>query len=176
MTISMSATVSKFFSENVQFFQVAVIIVIVGLIIYFAKGMHKEGMNNAPIQWGPFTPKPVETVEFVMPGVSGEEQVTPISGTDPASPVDFSGLAETIKAADLLPQVEGENPIDNLNFLTAGFSYGIDSQSGTNKNSSHDLRGDIPIRVDLNFTPFNQSTKTPNPFGRSWEIGAATQV
>lgn len=55
---------------------------------------------------------------------------------------------------------EDEEKVEGTDALIAASSdrfYSIDTKGQTNRNASNDLRGDLPIAYNQNYTPFNQS-------------------
>jgi hypothetical protein len=78
------------------------------------------------------------------------------SGTtldDSYAPVSFTASTGPIDDADLL-RVEGT---DLLSAPLADRFYYTNSIANVNRNASNDLRGDIPIQYNTQYTPFNQS-------------------
>lgn len=55
---------------------------------------------------------------------------------------------------------EDEIQVEGTDALIAASSdrfYSVDTKGQTNRNASNDLRGDLPIAYNANYTPFNQS-------------------
>ena len=71
-------------------------------------------------------------------------------------PVDNSEvLVQNVTQED-----EDEIAVEGTDALIAASSdrfYSVDTKGQTNRNASNDLRGDLPIAYNANYTPFNQS-------------------
>ena len=72
------------------------------------------------------------------------------------APLDNSeALVQNVTQED-----EDEIQVEGTDALIAASSdrfYSIDTKGQTNRNASNDLRGDLPIAYNQNYTPFNQS-------------------
>ena len=110
-----------------------------------------------------------------------DKYVNPVSRDDGVSAVDFSVEPTDIVAADLLPKsgvdtnfsaAPGAPDLSSKNFLVSGFNIGINTQGSCNKNANRQLRSDPVIPVNLNATPFNQSTNVPDFLRKPLEIGS----
>lgn len=69
-------------------------------------------------------------------------------------------LLAGLKKRKLPKDEEEELVVDGTDALIAASSdrfYSIDTKGQTNRNASNDLRGDLPIAYNENYTPFNQS-------------------
>jgi len=72
------------------------------------------------------------------------------------APVDNSEVLEQ----NVTQNDDDELVVEGTDALIAASSdrfYSIDTKGQTNRNASNDLRGDIPIAYNENYTPFNQS-------------------
>jgi hypothetical protein len=85
--------------------------------------------------------------------------------TDEVADQDVNFEAPLDNSDNLLQNIEQENEDDELvvegtDALIAASSdrfYSVDTKGQTNRNASNDLRGDLPIAYNENYTPFNQS-------------------
>ena len=72
------------------------------------------------------------------------------------APLDNSdALVQNVTQED-----EDEIQVEGTDALIAASSdrfYSVDTKGQTNRNASNDLRGDLPIAYNANYTPFNQS-------------------
>ena len=71
--------------------------------------------------------------------------------------------ASNTKWAQVNPAGQGD--VKNQNFLTAGFTQGIDTVGQSLRNASHDLRPEVP-NPRFNVGPWMQSTIEPDPMRR----------
>lgn len=91
--------------------------------------------------------------------------------------IQFATTGQDILPMDLLPKsnIEGEmEPATDLaarNYLVTSANFGIDTQSGTNKNANRDIRSQPYIPVNMNVSPWNVSSYTPNLYERDFNIG-----
>lgn len=172
---------SKFLSENMQIIQVVVVVAVIAIVMYFFSSHIKssaEGMMNT-LEFSP-----VSTVESEQeyhssedPSIQGQ-YVQPVTHDDGISPVTFHGEDSTITPEDLLPvsgesDLEGSPDLLSKNFLTAGFSMGINTQASVNRNGNRQIRSDPIIPQNLNATPFSQSTSAPDMLRKRFDIGGA---
>jgi hypothetical protein len=174
-------TMANFFSDNIQFFQVLAVIVIIGSIIYFVSTYSTESMTQlqfAPLKKGDITPEYNTGVNqesdiegnFVYPVTTDLHEAPFRAGnsTD-ISPID---LLPTSQIASEFSAVPGEMPdLNAKNFLVSGFAQGINTQSNVNRNANYQLRSDPVIPVNLNATPFSQSTWSGDLLRKQFEIG-----
>jgi len=112
---------------------------------------------------------------------SQDKYVNPVSRDDGVSPVEFNVEPTDIVPADLLPKSGVDTnfsaaprapDLSSKNFLVSGFNIGINTQGSCNKNANRQLRSDPVIPVNLNATPFNQSTNVPDFLRKPLEIGS----
>ena len=85
---------------------------------------------------------------------------------------------DRLTAEDLLPsdasskwaQVNpaGQGDVKNVNFLTAGYSIGVNTVAGSMKNPNLQLRPDP--RIEKKNWPIMNSSYTPDPFRRGFEL------
>lgn len=92
-------------------------------------------------------------------------------------------MAETASdPMDLLPHYDEasawaeSNPVTSgtvhdQNFLEAGYHYGVDTQGSSMRIASFDIRSTPPIKKEA-VSIFNNSSYTPDPFRKHFEIGA----
>lgn len=172
---------SQLLKDNMGFIQIAIIIVIIILIIYFGKKMMQEGFLGSSV----FTQMAIAPCDSTMPVMSESQNLQMVKPADEykdtTSPVTFT-VGQELNAQDLLPTSEvasefniglgGNVDLAAKNFLTSGFSIGIDTISGSNKLANYDIRQMPFIPVNLNATPFNQSTAMSNSYlQKKLEIG-----
>lgn len=94
----------------------------------------------------------------------------PVDAADNAAPRNQVANQEvnfkpTLDNSDVLVQnvtqeEDDELVVEGTDALIAASSdrfYSIDTKGQTNRNASNDLRGDLPIAYNANYTPFNQS-------------------
>ena len=162
--------IPKIITDNIQFIQVISIIIIIILVIYSSKSMLE---NFEHLRYSAFTSKPImvstqdDTIEPEMISVKpiGDE------GSQWTSPVDLKH-EDDIMPEDLLPKGESDMPdLSAKNFLTSGFSVGINTNTQSNRNANYQLRSDPYIPQNLGATPFNQSTLAPDVLRKSFDIG-----
>ncbi len=108
-----------------------------------------EGMTNK-IRYEPFAN--VEGVSDSVHGAAPFKDNTPVMEGN-YSTVNYTGLAEA-EPGEVL-QIEGTDLltaplVDNMLYTN--------SIANTNRNASQDLRGDIPLQYNENYTPFYAST------------------
>ena len=90
------------------------------------------------------------------------------------------GPSDIVRAEELLPQPglwadsnpEVNNPLNNMNFLDAGYHIGTTTTSQSNKNPNLQLRSD-PVIPKVNVGPWNQSTIERDSNRRAFEIGSS---
>lgn len=117
-----------------------------------------------------------------------EMESMPMSGQDTypdnadfmGTTINFETNSGDLLPTDLLPKsqvtsefdVSAPNTTDlsARNFLVAGSAFGIDTKGSTLKNPSYDIRGDIPIPVNMNVSPWNVSSYGPDPYARQMTI------
>lgn len=95
------------------------------------------------------------------------------------SEIQFPTTGQDILPMDLLPKstVAGEfdeQPTADLaarNYLVTSANFGINTQSGTNKNANRQLRSQPFIPTNLNVSPWNVSSYTPNLYEKNFNIG-----
>ena len=67
-----------------------------------------------------------------------------------------------------------EEPATDLaarNYLVTSANFGINTQSGTNKNANRQVRSDPFIPTNMNVSPWNVSSLTPNLYQKDFNIG-----
>lgn len=98
------------------------------------------------------------------------EPNNPVDAADRAAPRNQVANQEvnfkpTLDNSDVLvknvtQEEDDELVVEGTDALIAASSdrfYSIDTKGQTNRNASNDLRGDLPIAYNANYTPFNQS-------------------
>lgn len=118
---------------------------------------------------------------------SPTQEVNPILAQDLSSnkpefmgsEIQFPTTGQDILPMDLLPKstVAGEfdeQPTADLaarNYLVTTANFGIDTVSGSNKNANRDLRSQPYIPTNMNVSPWNVSSYTPDLYAREFNIG-----
>jgi hypothetical protein len=98
------------------------------------------------------------------------EPNNPVDAADSAAPKNqvanqVVNFKPTLDNSDVLvknvtQEEDDELVVEGTDALIAASSdrfYSIDTKGQTNRNASNDLRGDLPIAYNANYTPFNQS-------------------
>ena len=167
-------------------YQITILLfVTIGIVIihHMMKYRQQEHMEN--VMYSDISEK---EDNILQRSASKTMDVNPILGqskypTEPefsGSAIDYSKTEGDLLPIDLLPKsmmVSGEstNPVDLTakNFLIASTTgaFGIDTVGSSNKNASLDIRGGIPIKANLNTSPWNVSSFTGNPYERVMTIG-----
>jgi hypothetical protein len=176
-------TFENIITKNMGFIQIAVVIIIVILIIYFSKRMSESMTNQNWLKSSPFTSTPVPIItsecNTATPANMLHVEAAPEHDSD-ISPVHFSVSSEQLMASDLLPKSSvasefsgGFNGVDlsASNFLTSGFSAGINTQGNSNKNPNFSIRSDPYIPTNQNLGPWQMSTILPDNNRKTFEIG-----
>jgi hypothetical protein len=96
------------------------------------------------------------------------------------SEIQFPTTGQDILPMDLLPKsaVAGEfseeEPATDLaarNYLVTSANFGIDTTSSSNKNPNLDIRSQPYIPTNMNVSPWNVSSYTPDLYSREFNIG-----
>lgn len=173
--------------KNSQFLKWAGIIFLVIVAFWAIKKYMAKTETLYDVDFSPVTsgesvfqqPEPEQEHQIVEP-ILGQD----MSNTKPeflGTDITFPTGGQDILPLDLLPksQVAGEfdesmSPTTDLsarNYLVTSNNFGLDTQTGTNKNANRQLRNDPFIPVNQNVSPWNVSSLTPNLYQKEFNIG-----
>jgi hypothetical protein len=129
---------------------------------------HKEHFSNESIRYTEDESFENNVENFASPdGIAGDVKVASPFGTGDSLTNLYAPVPATFKGGVVTEdksKIDDENDvyqIDGTDLLTAPLAdrfYYTNSIANVNRNASSDLRGDIPITYNDNYTPFYQST------------------
>jgi hypothetical protein len=130
----------------------------------------QESGNALPLKISPVQ-EDIST-KFLEPSVS-------IGGISSSPLPVFKQDPGTLNPEELLPKTTDQSKLAftedqtliSDNFLTSGFSIGINTVQSGNKNPNLGLRADPPIPVNMDISPWNVSTFHPDKTRRGLELG-----
>lgn len=179
------ADIGEIVKKNTQFLKWAGIIFLVVVAFYVIKkymASKTETLYDAD-----FSQLQTEGESDNLFQQSPTQDVNPMLGQDLSSnkpefmgsEIQFPTTGQDILPMDLLPKstVAGEydeQPTADLaarNYLVTSANFGINTQSGTNKNANRQLRSQPFIPTNLNVSPWNVSSYTPNLYEKNFNIG-----
>ena len=131
------------------------------------KAAEKKGETGAPLETTKGTDEMNNTFDYTENFENFEGYNPPDIGDKSADTrevanqnVNFN-IDPSLKNINLDPDIDlNELQIDGTDALIAASAdrfYSVDTKGQTNRNASNDLRGDLPIVYNDNYTPFNQS-------------------
>lgn len=160
--------------QNPILFAVVILIIVVIVMVIIKKMTKKEMME--PLEYGVYGEK--ESTKFVDIQKETEDDdqiIEPTTSFFTGSGVDFDVTGEDILPLNLLPVspvsgeavLNGSGSLSDRNFLTSTSGFGIDTIGSSKRLSTYDIRGEPTVTVNLNTSPFYQSTHTGNPYQRN---------
>lgn len=182
--------ISKFIPTGVALL-VAVVLIAIGLSFYYTGGleMFTDGADSSPeasvsgVEADQPRPARPEGSNEVF-AESDEEQKKPCDPNMPVSPEASAAPcfpADQLTAEDLLPKGDdnewarsnpkGNGSLDKMNFLEAGYHYGINTVGQTLRNANLQIRSEVP-NPQVQISPFLQTTIEPDLARRVLEIGS----
>ena len=169
---SIVSNIQDFMQKNSEMFKIAVIILLVGLAVYYI-GYYKENLYMQ--DYHKFDP---ESRDGKLPLGTGEEEV---EGARKKRSLSHGAHAPSetekteVNPEDLLPQTDldgafkDDTDILMGNFVTPGVTYGIDTVGSSLKKANYAIRSMPQIPVNREVSPWNMSSYEPDVYRKPIE-------
>lgn len=171
---SILSSVQGFLEKNSDLFKIAVILIIVGLAVYYVKcNYYKENLYMEDYQ-----KFDAESRDGKL--IAAEEAKQEVKGASHKQDLGYGGYTvddtmTEINPTDLLPQTDLEGVFkedtDILmgNFVTPGVTYGIDTVGSSLKKANYSIRSMPQIPVNRDLSPWNLSSYEPDLYRKPIE-------
>ena len=158
---------------------IVVTLVLLGFIIYVV--VQKSKCAAAPERFKDRAQGAPDAGVAPMPAGSGANLMTLVDKPTPDTVAPACYPRDQLTVEDLLPKdaanskwaqanPAGQGDAAGINYLTAAWQVGVDTQGSSLRNASWDLRSEPP-NPQTPVSPFLNTTITPNLLRRPFEIG-----
>ena len=174
----MASKLQQIFTENMDLFKVLGLILVIGAIVYYLK--FSDTVDKFSTGFHSWSDGKQDRLL-----VRDDDEVKEVSGnqdfgmTAAMVPRYTENKGEEVKPEELLPKTEVRSDLEKAfaedkslassNFLTAGFTAGINTVQSSLKNPNLDIRSAPVIPVDQKVSPWNVSTYEPDLHRRPLE-------